>query len=617
MRYNRIILYTGLFVTLFCKTLPAQDVSENLQVYDLQDTIVVIADRYKLPLKDITYTYQVIPGKEVRSFSKHSSLELIDIAFPSAYTIDNKIIGYGVGRDAAGSINIRGQGGKPNTGMLVLLNGHPDFTGLFGHPIPDVYRFDDVQQVEILAGPTSSVFGSQAMGGAINIKTGPNYKHLVRLSAEAGNFNTYSLGVTVAKKFDQQGFFVTARHDHTDGHIPQSSFESYRLQAGWQYQINDIWQVDIQGRYVPFQFDEPVRDGDPANLGAYGKIQRGTGEVIVGNKGENLFGSTQVFTNWGHHQFYDGFEGRDFTYGISSYQQLRLSNTINVAMGGEYMSYGGRAENLIAPPGVVNDEKHDIRTGGLYGLMMYNPIYNLSVKLGFRYQYNSIPLENISPVAGVTYGIIPGLQLYANYQSGFRFPTVNELYLFPPSNPDLQEEFIRSIEGGIWYYWSKRNTIRLTVYNNYVESIIQLLAHTPPPPAYKYENSGQARQTGVEIQLNYNVFAGFDTQLSYSYLDPDELTAYNPKHQVKYLFSYLIGRLKSTLYGKYVDQLYALNNSNARLPDYNLLNLSFSYDFTSWLLNLRLYNLLDRTYYVQPNYTAPGFYFLAGFEYNL
>jgi len=147
--------------------------------------------------------------------------------------------------------------------------------------------------------------------------------------------------------------------------------------------------------------------------------------------------------------------------------------------------------------------------------------------------------------------------------------------------------------------------------------MIQLLPFAPPPPAFKYANGGQARQTGVEAQMNLNLFKGFGTQLSYSYIDPDDLTAYNPKHQIKYWFSFITGRFRSTLYGKYIDHLYAFNNYKTRLPDYNILNLSFSYNFTSWLLNLRLYNILDRTYYVQPNFTAPGFYFLAGFEYNL
>ena len=215
-----------LFVFLLLITLPvfSQDNEDDLQVYNLQDTIVVIADRYKLPLKNITYTYEIINGEKVRQLARHSALEMVDIAYPSAYMLDNKILGYGVGRDGAGTINIRGQGGKPNTGILVLLNGHPDFMGLFGHPLPDVYGMDDVDQVEILAGPTSSVFGSQAMGGVINIKTAPDYRHLLNLSVAGGKHGTYNLGLNLAKRLNTHGFYVSLRQKHTDGHIDKTSF---------------------------------------------------------------------------------------------------------------------------------------------------------------------------------------------------------------------------------------------------------------------------------------------------------------------------------------------------------------------------------------------------------
>jgi len=614
---NKIISLLLLSVFLWPGQNQAQETEENIKVYNLQDTIVVVADRFKLPLKDLTYTYEVIPAQRIRAMTKHSSIELIDMALPSAFTVDDKIIGFGVGRDAAGSVNIRGQGGKPNTGMLVLLNGHPDFASLFGHPIPDMYGFDDVDQVEILAGPTSSVFGSQAMGGTINIKTGPNFRHLIRASAEAGSHDTYTLGFTVAKKLEKQGFFITARHDHTKGHIAQSSFDSYRIQTGWQYQFNKIWRLELQGRYVPFEFDEPVREGDPAGLDTYGKIKRGTGEIILVNEGRTWEGSTQIFGNWGDHRFYDGFNSKDFTFGLSSYQQLNLNENWKIALGGELMSYGGMAENALTPPGIVDDASHKIKSAAAYGLALFNPFSDLSLKMGLRYQYSSLSLQNFSPVAGLTYRLFTGLQLFANYQSGFRYPTLNELYLFPTSNPDLEEESIRSFDTGLITYWSKRNSFRVSVFTNRVEHIIQLLANPSAPPPFYYVNSGDARQTGVEIQLNYGLFNGFDTQLSYSYLDPDKLTAFNPKHQIKYMFSYLAGKLRTMLYGKYVDQLFTTNHGEGRLPDYNLLNMVISYDLNNWVINLKLYNLLDRTYYAQPLYPAPGFYFLGGFEFRL
>ncbi|MGB6123451.1 MAG: TonB-dependent receptor plug domain-containing protein, partial [Bacteroidota bacterium] len=154
---------------------------DSLKTYQLQDTIVIVANRFESTLKQLTYTREVIGYAKILELSKHSSLEVVDIVFPSAFTLDKKIIGYGAGPAGGGSINIRGQGGRPNTGLLVLINGHPDFMGIFGHPLPDVYGIDDVSQVDVLAGPSSTVFGSQAMGGIVNITTRPDYLNPVRL----------------------------------------------------------------------------------------------------------------------------------------------------------------------------------------------------------------------------------------------------------------------------------------------------------------------------------------------------------------------------------------------------------------------------------------------------
>ena len=105
---------------------------DTLQIFDSRDTIVVVADRFELSLKELAYTYHVIDNREIQLLSQHSALELIDVINPSAYILNKGLMGYGVGTAGAGSITIRGQGGRPNTGLLVLVNGHPDFMGLFG-----------------------------------------------------------------------------------------------------------------------------------------------------------------------------------------------------------------------------------------------------------------------------------------------------------------------------------------------------------------------------------------------------------------------------------------------------------------------------------------------------
>lgn len=86
-------------------------------------------------------------------------------------------MGYGVSTGAAGGMSLRGIGagvnaaGGPTTSLLVLIDGHPQYMGLMGHPIADAYQSMMAERVEVLRGPASVLYGSNAMGGVINIVT--------------------------------------------------------------------------------------------------------------------------------------------------------------------------------------------------------------------------------------------------------------------------------------------------------------------------------------------------------------------------------------------------------------------------------------------------------------
>jgi iron complex outermembrane receptor protein len=612
---TKLYIVFGLSV-IFASILSAVGIEDSLTVYESQDTIVVVGDRYTLPLKNMTYTHQVISRQLVNTYGTHSALELVDMAFPSAFTLDKKVLGYGVGPDGGGSVNIRGQGGRPNAGLLVLINGHPDIMGLFGHPLPDVYGIDEMEQVEIIAGPASTVFGSNAMGGVINMKTRPDYDKWLRFSAEGGSFNTYNFGLSLNTMINDWGFFLSTRHNKTDGHIIKTGFESYRIQGGMEYKFDNIWHLFVEARYVPYSFDDPSReDNDPAGIGTYGKIKRATGEIILENKTEELSGSTQLYGNWGHHRFYDGFDGRDYTYGLSSYQQWHTNEVLSFSAGFDLIKYGGKAKNELSSPGIVNGEAQNLRSAGIYILGFYQGLKRFNFNFGVRYQYISLPERNISPVLGITYSVLPQFQLYTNFQNGFRYPTLNELYLFPPRNPDLAAENLNSVEVGFRYYWLSQNFIRISYYYNDVENIIQLIPPTPPPP--RYVNSGEAIQRGVETQLHMYLTKNLALQFNYSYLDPDQITAYNPKHQFKYTLLYQWNKFQVSAYGRYVNALYAANNSQERLPDYHVLNMRIGLTLNQWDIYLKLRNILDRLYYVEPNYPAPGFFMLAGIHLGL
>ncbi|MFC2088676.1 TonB-dependent receptor, partial [Calditrichota bacterium] len=592
--------------------LGAETNTDSLLTYNMNDSILVVANRYQVSIKNITSSYEIISASQIEALSNHSALELVDIVYPSTFVTDKKIMGYGVGTEGAGQVYLRGQGGHPNTGVLVLLNGHPDFMGIFGHPLPDVYGMDDIQQVEILAGPGSTVYGSQAMGGVINIISQPNYKNLIRVSAEGGKYDTYKLGLSLTKQLGSHGLFFTFRNKHSNGHINNTSFNSFHFQAGWSYQFNPIWSLSLQGRYVPYNFDDPERvaNTDVVGLGTYAKISRSTSEIILENQSKNMQGSTQLYTNLGAHRFYDGFKSNDYTIGLSSYQNWLYSRDLSFATGIDLIQFGGKAHNDFSflPNGkpTVNPDEHSLNSYGIYLLGFYKPWETISLKVGLRYQYYSLPLNFISPVAGLTVNLHPSIKLFTNYQTGFRSPTLMELYLFPSANEELKEETVKSIEIGAEYTWKTYNSFRIALYNNNIKNMIQSLPHRPAPPAYQFQNSGDARQWGLETKLKHHITNNFGVQFGYSYLHPDELTAFNPKHQIKYLLFATYYSLNFNLYGKYVDGLFTENKSEIPLPDYHVLNFSVSYKYKPAEFYIKLLNLLDRRYYVLPDYPAPG-----------
>ena len=102
------------------------------------------------------------------------------------------IMGYGVSTGAAGGMSLRGIGGSPTAGLLVLIDGHPQYMGLMGHPIADAYQSMLAERVEVLRGPASVLYGSNAMGGVINIVTRKQQEEGVKNNMQVGygSYNT-------------------------------------------------------------------------------------------------------------------------------------------------------------------------------------------------------------------------------------------------------------------------------------------------------------------------------------------------------------------------------------------------------------------------------------------
>ena len=119
------------------------------------------------------------------------------------------ITGFGVSSGSAGTVNIRGvgQGNK----VLMLFDGQPQWAGVFGHSLPDTYVASDIERVEVIRGPGSLLYGSNAMGGVVNIITRQHKQQGRRTQARVmfGSFTTqkYMINNTLDANFQIYTYF--------------------------------------------------------------------------------------------------------------------------------------------------------------------------------------------------------------------------------------------------------------------------------------------------------------------------------------------------------------------------------------------------------------------------
>ena len=188
--------------------------------------------------------------------------DAVENLVPSAYVTRMGILGLGLGE--SGSMTLRGLGGSPTTELLVVIDGRPDFMGLMGHPMPDFYTLTDVGSLSVTEGPASVLYGSNAMGGAIEVKpTRPLEGVHTDLMANLGSYYTGQYRLSNGGRFGRAFYNLTAGLEHTDGARPNSAFRNQDGTLALGYDLSQRWRTSLEGRYGHFFVEDPGTVEDP------------------------------------------------------------------------------------------------------------------------------------------------------------------------------------------------------------------------------------------------------------------------------------------------------------------------------------------------------------------
>lgn len=602
-----LILYSGMCSLFFPTTANAQDMKKDtLQI----EEVVVTGSPTKINRDQVPMSVSVVNASQINESSETSILPILSGRVPGMFVTERGVTGFGVSDGAAGQITIRGIGGSPTTGVLVLIDGHPQFAGIFGHPLPDSYVTSDIERVEIIRGSGSVLYGSNAMGGVINLITKKQamegFSGNGRLSY--GSYNTQKYMLSGGYKKDKFSLYVSGNHDQTDGHRPNSEFKINNGYAKIGYELNQHLKMNADFGLAKFKSADPGPDTLYAKKGETIDITRGYTSLTVDNEFNKASGSAKVFYNFGEHDVSDGFHSTDHNFGLNLFESLKPFKGNTITVGLDYINYGGMAENRKAKNGAgmvfADTTVHEL---GYYGFVQQSIAKKLTINGGLRLQHHNVYGNKWIPSAGLAWAINPATTVKANFSKGFRSPTIRELFLWN-YNSNLRPETVLNYEAGITRsFLDRKLNLELTGFWVDGDNLIITI------PNKGLQNAGEVSNKGLEFSADANPSAKFNIHAAYSYINMKSPVYATPEHQLFISSRYRLDQTAFMLTLQKVANLDTDPSAKVHHENYTLVNAKVSQRFCKYAeVFVSAENLLGEKYELNRYYTMPGITVFAG-----
>ena len=519
------------------------------------DEVVITGSKTSVNRNNVPLTVSVVSKEKIENSSESALLPVLSEQVPGLFVTQRGITGFGVSTGSAGQISLRGIGGSPNTQVLILLNGNPQFMGIMGHPLPDAYEASDVEKVEVIRGPASTLYGTNAMGGAINIITKEQKEDGFKANARIMycSYNTQKYMANGGFKKNGFNVFASFNHDQTNGHRDSSDFKINNGYFRLGYDINDHFKINADFSLANFDATDPGPEGSKA--GYTYDITRGMGAIALDNKFGKTSGSLRFFYNFGEHNITDGFHSKDKNYGIVFYQAFNLIKGNTVTFGTDYKQYGGIAENVKAMNGIgmVFGDTTVWEMAG-YAFIQQELFEKLVLNAGFRLEHNSVFGNEPVPTGGVAFNPTSSTTIKASVAKGFRSPTIRELYLWTPANANLKPERMVNYEIGVLQkLMGNKLLLELTLFKAKGDNLIQTVMGPTGP---KNENTGKFSNTGVEFAGTFKPNNMFTLSANYSYISMKEPIVASPEQQLFVSGTYKWAKLSINISLQHIHNLY-------------------------------------------------------------
>lgn len=570
------------------------------------EPLVVTAARIPQKLSEASQHVTVITREEIADGGQLSLVELLRSRGGVEITNSG-----GLGQPSAVSI----RGAEPRHTM-VLIDGLRIGSATAGGTAFENLPLNQIERIEIVPGPLSSLYGSDAIGGVIQIFTRSGSGSSARVGA--GSFGTREASASFGRKFNDTEFNFSA------GALESASFDATKptLPFAQHNPDSDLYRnSNFSGRltqqvapghslgFTAFQsegaahFDAGLATDD---------VNRQTLQAI------SLFSRNELTAHWsslvriGTTRDDSDTVGAFPGYFRTDQRQATWQNDFQLPVGNlvggiEYLDQRVASNTLFKQTG---------RTVGSVFAGYGGNLGNHGLQLNARHDNNSQFGGRDTGSIGYSYHVSDPLRIRFGAGTAFKAPTFNDLYFpdLPPfffSNPNLRPERSRSREAGVDYRSGERN-FAATVFQNDITDLITVFTD-PVTFVSTTQNLARARTEGVEIAWRGTLW-GWQTRAQLTLQDPrDETTGLQLRRRAKEYGS--VGaerRFGRARFGAEIvgtgERFDSTNEApSTRMHGYGLVNLTAGYAIArDWSIHARWNNVFDRDYELVQFFNTPG-----------
>lgn len=617
--------YLFLLPSLAAMSVSAQTDSTARQLQN----VVVTGTRTVTDVRHLPFTVDVINRQQLTADYRPNVLPTLMEQVPGLMLTSRGMLGYGVSTNGSGGLNLRGVSGGSGQ-LLVLIDGHPQYQGIYGHPISDSYQTLMADRVEVLRGPASVIYGSNAMGGVVNIVTRGMRRDGVRtqLNLGAGSWGTFQSEVSNQVRSGRFSSTVAAQYQRSDNHRPNLGFEQYGGHLKLGYDISSHWDAYLDADLTHFNASNPGTVSAP-RYGSRQWITRGMVSLGINNHYRNTNGGLSIYDNFGRHKINDGtldptspsdryFRSKDALVGVSWYQSAQLFQGNRVTVGVDYQHIYGRAwytsiatgETLETPK--LSGHSHRNEIAGYVDFRQDLASW-LTLDAGVRVDHHSVSGTEWIPQGGIVVRPIQTGALKMMVSKGFRNPSMMELYLYRPANEDLRPERLVNYELS-WHQDLLHNRLSygINLYYIYGDNMIQTVPVDGNP---RNVNTGKIENSGAEFELTWRVNSHLSLNTNHSVLHMAHHVIAAPEYKGYLGASW--HQQKWTVSGGLQQIAGLYTNLNSGTENFTLLHATVSYQVLKQMaVWVKGDNLLAQKYEINAGFPMPRATFMGGVSFG-